>query len=75
VEIAMRISGVRNTHALNQADKFLLAIVLVDGDGHEGPFYIQRTFTQEPDWAVTSINLDLEQLLLKSEGGRVNVLR
>ncbi|MCT6721572.1 helicase-related protein [Acidovorax sp. K2F] len=50
-------------YGLNQADKFILAVVLVDGEQHEGPFYVQEPFTQEPDWAVTSINLDLEQLL------------
>jgi SNF2 family DNA or RNA helicase len=54
-------------YGLNQQDKFILAIVLVDGDQHEGPFYIRRPFTQEPDWAVASINLDLDQLLAKAE--------
>ena len=53
-------------YGLNQQDKFILAIVLVDGDQHEGPFYVTKPFTQEPDWAVTSINLDLDQLLAKS---------
>lgn len=53
-------------YGLNQQDKFILAIVLVDGDQHEGPFYIRYPFTQEPDWAVTSINLDLDQLLERS---------
>jgi len=59
------ISVTRNEilYGLNQADKFILAIVLVDGEQHEGPFYVRNPFTQEPDWAVTSINLDLEQLL------------
>jgi superfamily II DNA or RNA helicase len=54
-------------YGLNQQDKFMLAIVLVDGDQHEGPFYISQPFTQEPDWAVTSINLDLAELLSKAE--------
>lgn len=54
-------------YALNQADKFLLAIVLVDGDKHEGPFYVRNPFTQEPDWATASINCDLGQLLAKAE--------
>jgi superfamily II DNA/RNA helicase len=54
-------------YGLNQADKFILAIVLVDGDSHEGPFYVKKPFTQEPDWAVASINLDLDQLLNRSE--------
>lgn len=54
-------------YGLNQQDKFILAIVLVDGDQHEGPFYVTKPFTQEPDWAVTSINLDLDSLLEKAE--------
>ncbi|MBL8396546.1 MAG: DUF3883 domain-containing protein [Candidatus Accumulibacter sp.] len=54
-------------YSLNQQDKFILAIVIVDGDSHEGPYYVTKPFTQEPDWAVTSINLDLDQLLAKAE--------
>lgn len=54
-------------YGLNQADKFILAVVIVDGEGHEGPHYIRNPFTQEPDWAVTSINLDLAALLEKAE--------
>lgn len=50
-------------YGLNQQDKFMLAIVLVDGDQHEGPFYVRQPFTQEPDWAETSKNLDLNALL------------
>ena len=53
-------------YGLNQADKFILAIVLVDGDKHEGPFYVRQPFTQEPEWAETSKNLDLGQLLAKA---------
>ena len=53
-------------YGLNQQDKFILAIVLVDGNQHEGPFYVTKPFTQEPDWAVTSINLDLGQLLVQA---------
>jgi len=53
-------------YGLNQSDKFILAIVLVDGDKHEGPFYVRRPFTQEPDWATTSVNLDIGQLLAKA---------
>lgn len=53
--------------ALNQSEKFLLAIVLVDGDQCEGPYYVKKPFNQEPDWAVTSINLDLIELLKKAE--------
>lgn len=34
---------------------------LVDGGEHAGPLR-KGTFTQEPAWAVTSINLDLAAL-------------
>jgi superfamily II DNA or RNA helicase len=54
-------------YGLNQSDKFILAIVLVDGESYEGPFYVAKPFTQEPDWAVTSINLDLDQLLASAQ--------
>ena len=60
-------------YGLNQQDKFMLAIVLVDGDQHEGPFYIAKPFAQEPDWAVTSINLDLGQLLAKSISPKASI--
>ena len=36
------------------------------GEQHEGPFYVRQPFTQEPDWAVTSINLDLGALLARA---------
>ena len=54
-------------YGLNQSDKFILAIVLVDGDQHEGPFYVRNPFKQEPDWGVSSINWDLDQLLAVAE--------
>jgi hypothetical protein len=57
-------------YGLNQADKFILAIVLVDGDRYDGPFYVRHPFTQEPDWAVTSVNLDLHELLSRAEQAR-----
>lgn len=54
-------------YGLNQADKFILAIVLVDGEQYEGPHYVRNPFTQEPDWGVSSQNWDLEQLLAKAQ--------
>jgi len=65
---ASTITVTRNEilYGLNQQDKFILAIVLVDGERHEGPFYVTNPFTQEPDWAVSSINLDLNELLRRS---------
>ena len=54
-------------YGLNQADKFILAIVLVDGEQAEGPYYLRDLFTHEPDWAVTSVNMDLGTLLARAE--------
>ena len=53
-------------YALNQTDKFLLAVVIVDGDSHEGPHYIRNPFSTEPDFGVASINYDLSDLLSKA---------
>ena len=53
-------------YGLNQADKFILAIVIVDSVSYEGPFYIRNPFTVEPDFGVASINYDLSDLLSKA---------
>jgi superfamily II DNA or RNA helicase len=51
---------------LNQAEKFLLALVLVGPDEHiEGPYYITHPFDTEPGWGVSSVNYDLKALLAK----------
>lgn len=50
-------------YGLNQKEKFILALVFVDGDEADGPYYIPQPFTQEPDWATTSVNLELSKLL------------
>jgi superfamily II DNA or RNA helicase len=71
IEVKGRASGqttvtvTRNEmlYGLNQADKFILAVVLVDGESHEGPYYVRNPFTHEPDWSVASLNLDLKLLL------------
>jgi superfamily II DNA or RNA helicase len=54
-------------YGLNQQDKFMLAIVLVEGDQTTGPHYVRKPFTQEPDWAVASVNLNLQYLLSRAE--------
>jgi len=53
-------------YGLNQSDKFILAIVLVDGKEYEGPFYIKNPFVAEPDFSVASVNYDLKDLLSKA---------
>jgi superfamily II DNA or RNA helicase len=52
--------------ALNKPDDFILAIVRVDGD-IATPRYARRPFQREPDFGVTSVNYDLDELLSRSE--------
>jgi superfamily II DNA or RNA helicase len=53
-------------HGLNQKDKFVLAVAVVDGEAVETLHYISMPFTQEPDWAEASKNLDLGLLLQRA---------
>ncbi|MFO1278595.1 MAG: helicase-related protein [Burkholderiaceae bacterium] len=53
-------------HGLNQKDKFVLAVVVVDGGKADSVNYISMPFTQEPDWAVASVNFELQSLLEKA---------
>ncbi|HEY6155646.1 MAG TPA: helicase-related protein [Candidatus Udaeobacter sp.] len=76
IEVKGRVKGAttvtvsRNEilYALNQAEKFILAVVFAEEDGvAEGPHYIRRPFKSEPDWGVASINFDLNALLQHKE--------
>ncbi|MBI4322288.1 MAG: DUF3883 domain-containing protein [Chloroflexi bacterium] len=76
IEVKGRVKGAstvtisRNEmlYALNQSDKFILAIVLVDeGDKTDGPWYIHNPFDQEPGWGVSSINFDIQEFLKRGE--------
>jgi len=76
IEVKGRVKGAgtvtvtRNEmlYALNQADKFHLAIVLVaEDDSIEGPFYLQSPFDAEPGWGVSSISFDIKALLERAE--------
>jgi hypothetical protein len=49
--------------ALNQPEQFELAIVLVDGEVGEGPYYVTEPFRHAPDPAASSVNYDLKRLL------------
>lgn len=52
--------------ALNQADKFLLAIVLIDGDDTDGPHYVRQPFSQEPEPGVSAVTYELATLLARA---------
>jgi len=57
--------------ALNKPDDWFLVVVPIArmGEGDEEtltpgePFYLQRPFSKEPDFAATSVNFDLHTLL------------
>jgi superfamily II DNA or RNA helicase len=49
--------------ALNQGDKFILAIVRVDGGTIDGPHYIRSPFAKELDGSVVSVNCSIKELL------------
>lgn len=51
---------------LNQQDKYVLAIVIVDGEKVSHPYYVHKPFVKEPDWETVSVNLDVKKLLDKS---------
>lgn len=76
IEVKGRVKGASTVtvtknemlYAFNQGDKFVLAIVLVNGDdSFEGPFYLRNPFQTEPGWGVASINFNLGDLLARAE--------
>ena len=50
----------------NQGSKFWLAVVMVDGEAYDGPFYVNQPFDELPGWAVASLNYDLGALVERS---------
>ena len=74
IEVKGRVKGAQTVtlsrneicYAVNQKDKFILAIVLVDGEKTEGPFYIRNPFDREPDFGEVSTNYDINFLLSKA---------
>jgi hypothetical protein len=72
IEVKGRVKGAdtitvtRNEilYALNQGEKFVLAIVFVNpDDSTDGPYYIPNPFQREPDWGATSVNYSIAELL------------
>jgi hypothetical protein len=50
----------------NKPEDFILALVEVDGERTTAR-YLRRPFQREPDFAVTSVNYDLSELLARAE--------
>jgi superfamily II DNA or RNA helicase len=53
--------------ALNQGEKFILAIVRVHGEGVDGPHYIRTPFTKELEGSVVSVNYSVKDLLARAK--------
>ena len=53
--------------SLHEQDKFILAVVQV-GDGYvREPRYVRRPFSQEPEFGVTAIQMNIKSLLERAE--------
>lgn len=62
-------------YALNQKEKFILALVLIDGEEVNGPHYVHSPFSREPEDFTASVNLELTNLLNRAvPPGQVPVL-
>ncbi len=53
--------------ALNQGEKFILAIVRVDGETVDGPHYIRTPFSKELEGSVISVNYSMKDLLKRAK--------
>jgi SNF2 family DNA or RNA helicase len=73
VKGATTITVTRNEilYAVNQGDKFVLAIVFVNPDDSvEGPHYLRNPFQKEPDWGAASVNYTIAELLKRADTGK-----
>ena len=66
---ATNVTMTRNEicYAINQKDKFILALVIVDGDKAEGPFYIRNIWENELNFGVANENYEIADLMTKAE--------
>ena len=75
IEVKGRAKGATNVtmtrneicYAINQKDKFILALVIVDGDKTEGPFYIRNIWENELNFGVANENYEIADLMTKAE--------
>jgi len=57
-------------YSLNKPEDFILAIVQFHPDGSHETHYIRKPFQREPDFAVTSVNYDMGELIARGETPR-----
>lgn len=76
IEVKGRIAGASTVtvtkneiiRGLNCPERFILAVVQVNGDQAQVPQYIRQPFTKEPEFETTSVNFDLSKILSKAMG-------
>ena len=75
IEVKGRVSGAQTItvtrneilYSLNKPDDFILAIVeFLDGQNHK-VHYLRQPFNREPDFGVTSVNYDFDDLLTRAQ--------
>ena len=74
IEVKGRVSGAPTVtvtkneiiRGLNAPERFILAVVEVEGDEAKSPQYIRQPFTKEPEFETTSVNFDLSKILSKA---------
>ncbi|GIL16885.1 MAG: RNA helicase [Oligoflexia bacterium] len=74
IEVKGRVSGAPTVtvtkneiiRGLNSPERFILAVVEVEGDKTKSPRYIRQPFSKEPEFETTSVNFDLSKILSKA---------
>ncbi|GLQ79180.1 RNA helicase [Mesorhizobium huakuii] len=75
IEVKGRIDGADNVMitrqevitSLHEPEKFILAVVQVEAGFAREPIYVRRPFSQEPEFGITAIQVDLKKLLERGE--------
>lgn len=75
IEVKGRVAGARTVTvtkneiltALNKPEDYILAVVNVENGRVAGIAYISEPFTRQPDFAATSVNYNLNELLSRGE--------
>lgn len=78
IEVKGRVTGsptitvTRNEilYSLNKPDDFILAIVEFTDDGKHRVYYVRQPFQREPDFGVTSVNYDFDEIIARAKAPR-----
>ena len=78
IEVKGRIAGASTItvtkneilYSLNKPDDFIFAIVEFQGGDAHRVHYLRRPFQREPDFGVTSVNYNMDELIARGEAPR-----